>query len=92
MSVCKTCDGSGLVEPSPFHGPRRAWADAVAECFLQCLAEGLDVRGSAIARGFIRPVPCRDCTVPAPVVEAMVQAVVDDPEPLVLQSQFRFKG
>lgn len=93
MSVCRTCEGSGLVEPSPFYGPRRAWADAVAECFLQCLAEGHDVTKSAIAVGRIRPVSCTDCSPPPKIVGSTARMViVDDPEPLVLQSHFRFKG
>lgn len=65
--TCPICKDTGLVAPSPFlgEGERVAWEDYRAEALAEVASGLTPPEGSAVLRGFIKPVGCpRGCLDP----------------------------
>ena len=58
--LCRTCEGSGRVAPSPFHDDSVPWPLQVRVA-AQKLTAGYCWQSSPTATGRVRPLPCPDC-------------------------------
>jgi hypothetical protein len=60
-SACRSCQGSGLLAPSPFEGERTPWAAELARAEAAVAGGEYPRKGSAVLSGFLRPIACPDC-------------------------------
>jgi len=64
--VCATCEGCGLLKPSPFaDDPPTPWSAHVAAVAARLSSGAENWYGSATCAGAVRPVDCPDCGGPA---------------------------